>query len=111
MCVLCGEMISSFHWSDLSFDEQGANLSALQDQRDRMRARLKRVKILNEILSFYRLNIKEWQGSKFILSDLVGKSVIVNDLGDLWLKVQELSKKEIDLLDDNFIKFMQNKNG
>ena len=111
MCVLCGEMISSFHWSDLSFGEQGANLSALQDQRDRMRARLKRVKILNEILSFYRLNIKEWQGSKFILSDLVGKSVIVNDLGDLWQKVQELSKKEIDLLDDNFIKFMQDKNG
>ena len=111
MCVLCGEMISSFHWSHLSFDEQGANLSALQDQRDRMRARLKRVKILNEILSFYRLNIKEWQGSKFILSDLVGKSVIVNDLGDLWQKVQELSKKEIDLLDDNFIKFMQDKNG
>ena len=55
MCVLCGEMISSFHWSDLSFDEQGANLSALQDQRDRMRARLKRVKILNEICLFIDL--------------------------------------------------------
>ena len=59
MCVLCGEMISSFHWSDSSVDEQGANLSALQEQRDRMRARLKKEKIQNEMLSFYRHNIEE----------------------------------------------------
>ncbi len=122
MCVLCGELISSFHWTDRTYgsdsyeiDEnlkgQNALISANENARKRKRARLKRVRLLNQILAFYGLKIDDWQGAKFVLCDKKGQSVMVNDLGDLWDKAQNLAKKEMDALDSNLLAFLnQNTN-
>ncbi len=122
MCVLCGELISSFHWTDRTYrsdsyeiDEnlkgQNALISANENARERKRARLKRVRLLNQILAFYGLKINDWQGAKFVLCDKKGQSVIVNDLGDLWDKAQNLAKKEMDALDSHLLAFLnQNTN-
>ncbi|MFP6336968.1 hypothetical protein ACLGEO_03925 [Helicobacter pylori] len=121
MCVLCGELISSFHWTDGtdgsgSYENEnlkGSNalISANENARERKRARLKRVRLLNQILAFYGLKIDDWQGAKFVLCDKKGQSVIVNDLGDLWDKAQNLAKKEMDALDSNLLAFLnQNTN-
>lgn len=117
MCVLCGELISSFHWTDRSdgsgsygsdenLKEPNALISTNENARERKRARLKRVKLLNQILAFYGLKMDDWQGAKFVLCDKKGQSVIVNDLGDLWDKVQNLAKKEMDALDSNLLAFL-----
>ncbi|WRG47237.1 hypothetical protein FNE01_01530 [Helicobacter pylori] len=117
MCVLCGELISSFHWTDENYgsdsyesDEnlRGSNavISTNENARERKRARLKRVRLLNQILAFYGLKIDDWQGAKFVLCDKKGQSVIVNDLGDLWGKAQNLAKKEMDALDSNLLAFL-----
>ncbi|WP_120802611.1 hypothetical protein [Helicobacter pylori] len=114
MCVLCGELISSFHWTDRSdsyeIDENlrkpNALISTNENARERKRARLKRVRLLNQILAFYGLKINDWQGAKFVLCDKKGQSVIVNDLGDLWGKAQKLAKKEMDALDSNLLAFL-----
>ncbi|MDZ7550661.1 hypothetical protein RGC63_02940 [Helicobacter pylori] len=117
MCVLCGELISSFHWSDENYGsdsyeidenlrEPNALISANENARERKRARLKRVRLLNQILAFYGLKINDWQGAKFVLCDKKGQSVIVNDLGDLWGKAQKLAKKEMDALDSNLLAFL-----
>ncbi|GAA8481162.1 hypothetical protein HpNP86_01340 [Helicobacter pylori] len=117
MCVLCGELISSFHWSDENYgsdsyeiDENlrkpNALISTNENARERKRARLKRVRLLNQILAFYGLKINDWQGTKFVLCDKKGQSVIVNDLGDLWDKAQNLAKKEMDALDSNLLAFL-----
>lgn len=117
MCVLCGELISSFHWTDridgsdsYGIDEnlkgQNAVISANENARERKRARLKRVGLLNQILAFYGLKINDWQGAKFVLCDKKGQSVIVNDLGDLWGKAQNLAKKKMDALDSNLLAFL-----
>ncbi|MGL2870649.1 hypothetical protein ACQKA4_03030 [Helicobacter pylori] len=117
MCVLCGELISSFHWSDENYGsdsyeidenlkEPNALISANENARERKRARLKRVGLLNQILAFYGLKINDWQGAKFVLCDKKGQSVIVNDLGDLWDKAQNLAKKEMDALDSNLLAFL-----
>ncbi|WP_120828274.1 hypothetical protein [Helicobacter pylori] len=117
MCVLCGELISSFHWSDENYGsdsygidenlrEPNAFISANENARERKRARLKRVGLLNQILAFYGLKINDWQGAKFVLCDKKGQSVIVNDLGDLWGKAQKLAKKEMDALDSNLLAFL-----
>ncbi|GAA7513432.1 hypothetical protein ckin132_10420 [Helicobacter pylori] len=125
MCVLCGELISSFHWTDENYgtdksdsygsDEnlRGSNavISTNENARERKRARLKRVGLLNQILAFYGLKIGDWQGAKFVLCDKKGQSVIVNDLGDLWDKAQNLAKKKMDALDSNLLAFLnQNAN-
>ncbi|RDU69763.1 hypothetical protein CQA66_08855 [Helicobacter aurati] len=110
MCVLCGEMMSSFHWSDTKRDETTSIVSG-EEQKQRMRSRLKRVKILNHILEFYGLKLKEWQGSKYILSNKKGRDVIVNDLGDLWQKVEELEKIMPDALNPSLLRFLEAKNG
>ncbi|MCQ2898150.1 hypothetical protein JT143_03735 [Helicobacter pylori] len=122
MCVLCGELISSFHWSDENYGsdsyeidenlrEPNALISANENARERKRARLKRVGLLNQILAFYGLKINDWQGAKFVLCDKKGQSVIVNDLGDLWDKAQNLAKKKMDALDSNLLAFLnQNAN-
>ncbi len=117
MCVLCGELISSFHWSDENYGsdsyeidenlrEPNALISANENARERKRARLKRVGLLNQILAFYGLKINDWQGAKFVLCDKKGQSVIVNDLGDLWGKAQKLAKKEMDALDSHLLAFL-----
>ncbi len=117
MCVLCGELISSFHWSDENYGsdsyeidenlrEPNALISTNENARERKRARLKRVRLLNQILAFYGLKIDDWQGTKFVLCDKKGQSVIVNDLGDLWDKAQKLAKKKMDALDSNLLAFL-----
>ncbi|NHA46846.1 hypothetical protein EWZ93_07255 [Helicobacter pylori] len=114
MCVLCGELISSFHWTDgtdsygidENLKEPNALISANENARERKRARLKRVGLLNQILAFYGLKINDWQGTKFVLCDKKGQSVIVNDLGDLWDKAQNLAKKKMDALDSNLLAFL-----
>ncbi|GAA7126406.1 hypothetical protein HpBGD38_01060 [Helicobacter pylori] len=121
MCVLCGELISSFHWTDGSdgsgsyenenLKGQNALISANENARERKRARLKRVRLLNQILAFYGLKMDDWQGAKFVLCDKKGQSVMVNDLGDLWDKAQNLAKKEMDALDSHLLAFLnQNTN-
>ncbi len=121
MCVLCGELISSFHWTDgtdgsdsyeiENLKGQNVLISANENARERKRARLKRVGLLNQILAFYGLKINDWQGAKFVLCDKKGQSVIVNDLGDLWDKAQNLAKKEMDALDSHLLAFLnQNTN-
>ncbi|OOP89412.1 hypothetical protein BB419_05500 [Helicobacter pylori] len=125
MCVLCGELISSFHWSDENYGTNGSDsyeidenlkepnafISTNENARERKRARLKRVRLLNQILAFYGLKIDDWQGTKFVLCDKKGQSVIVNDLGDLWGKAQNLARKEMDALDSHLLAFLnQNTN-
>ncbi len=120
MCVLCGELISSFHWTDGTDENYGGDenlkepnalISTNENARERKRARLKRVRLLNQILAFYGLKINDWQGAKFVLCDKKGQSVIVNDLGDLWDKAQNLAKKEMDALDSHLLAFLnQNTN-
>ncbi|GAA9048433.1 hypothetical protein BTM305_01580 [Helicobacter pylori] len=125
MCVLCGELIRSFHWTDGTDGTDGSGsyendenlkgqntlVSVNENARERKRARLKRVRLLNQILAFYGLKMDDWQGTKFVLHDKKGQSVIVNDLGDLWDKAQKLAKKEMDALDSNLLAFLnQNTN-
>lgn len=111
MCILCGELISSFHWTDENLREPNVLISMNENARERKRVRLKRVRLLNQILAFYGLKMDDWQGAKFVLCDKKGQSVIVNDLGDLWDKAQKLAKKEMDALDSHLLAFLnQNTN-
>ena len=106
MCVLCGELITSVHWSE-GVREEDKEIVVGEKQRERVRQRLQKVKIANFILSFYGLQLKDWNASKFVLSDKKGRSEIVHHLGELWEKASMLTSKEINGLDSNLLGFLQ----
>ncbi|MDL0105192.1 hypothetical protein [Campylobacter vicugnae] len=105
MCVLCGELVSALHWSDLGGN--GSTITVGDTQGQRLKSRLKKVKYANKILSFYALKLSEWQNSKYILSNKTGKSVIVNDLGDLWSKAESMLGRNLDILEPKLLEHIK----
>lgn len=106
MCVLCGELILSVHWSDNNASES-RDMTVGEQQRFRAQNRLEKAEFLNKILSFYGLSVRDWQLSKYTLSDKKGRCAIVHSLGDLWEKAHQMSPKNIDILEDSFLKYLK----
>lgn len=90
MCVLCGELITSIHWSE-GVQDESKEIIVGEKQRERARQRLQKVRIANLILRFYGLELKDWNTSQFILSDKKGRGGIVHHLGELWEKASSLT--------------------
>ncbi|WP_019416135.1 hypothetical protein [Paenisporosarcina sp. TG20] len=106
MCILCGEFVMQIHWTDkTSTDETEILVGDLQ--RTRMRTRLHRAKLCNKILSYYRLKLEDWHGSKFVLRDLKGNQEIVHDLGALWGTAEKMLGGPINPLDPNLLQQIQ----
>lgn len=107
MCVLCGELIMTVHWTDQPLHDveykRNKKIVVGSLSHDRMRMRLRRASIANKILSYYGLSVKEWNGSRFMLYDKKGSSEVVYDLGDMWKVAEDLSHKKLDPLDPNFL--------
>lgn len=99
------------HWTDQgSHDKEFSNTIIVGElQRDRMRDRLRRVYYLNRILSFYGLNLADWNGSKYLLADKKGNQQIVNDLGDLWPAAQKMASNRLDPLDPGLLSYLPSK--
>lgn len=111
MCVLCGEMIMSVHWTDQPLHDQSYRrkriIVAGELQRDRRRLRMRRVNIANKILQYYGLKVNDWNGSRYMLYDKKGMGKVVYDLGSMWQIASEMCHKKIDPLDPEFLKYLQ----
>jgi hypothetical protein len=83
MCALCNVLMSS-HWA-----EQG----------DSRRARVLRTRLLRRVLAHFGLQLDEWAGSVYVLSDRKGNSTVVQDIGTLWVSAQALAGRPLDPLD------------
>ena len=105
MCVLCGEALTHIHWTDQRADERTTVSMFVGDgqQRARMRDRLHFVRLMNQVLHHYGLRLDDWSGSKYILSDRKGSSVIVQDLGSLWPAAEKLIHRPLDPLDPSLL--------
>lgn len=108
MCVLCGELVMNVHWTDQQIHDKAFHPTVVvgESQRDRMRNRLKRVAYANQILSYYGLTLRDWNGSKYMLADKKGVSLVVNDLGDMWPAVQTLTFQQLDPLEPDLLAFL-----
>lgn len=107
MCVLCGEMIMTVHWTDQPLHDleyrNKKTIVAGEQQRDRMRLRLKRVAIANKILNYYGLTLKDAYGSRYILADKKGNTTIIYDLGGMWKAASDMCHHILDPLDPTFL--------
>ena len=99
------------HWTDQPLHDveyrNKTTITAGEGQRDRRRLRIRRVAIANRILSYYGLKVQDWNGSKFVISDKKGTSNIVHDLGGMWKTASDMCHKEMDPLDPDFLKAIQ----
>jgi hypothetical protein len=109
MCVLCGEALTHIHWTDQRADERVvvSMLAGDDYQRSRMRDRLHVVRLANRILRYYGLHLDDWNGSKYVLSDRKGSSVIVQDVGSLWASAEKLVRRPLDPLDSSLLEALQ----
>ena len=101
MCLLCGEFVSGAHWTDRHVEDRARALGADDGgyTRERRRDRAHRASLANEVLKHYGLRVKDWGGSKYVLSDGKGNSELVGDLGSLWPAATKLARRPLDPLD------------
>src|SRR5258707_12469763 len=74
MCPLCGVLGGTEHWTD-AVARPGV-FTRNTDAASRRRERMNRVAAANRVLSCYRMNLADWQGSAFVLSTATGKTEI-----------------------------------
>jgi hypothetical protein len=83
MCSLCGAL-GSEHWAETGDDR---------------RARLSRVRLLNDVLAYFGLEVGDWSGGVYVLRDRKGAHAVVTDLGSVWSEAERLLGRPLDPLD------------
>ena len=109
MCALCGVLGGVEHWTD-AVARPGV-FTRNTDAPSRRRERMNRVAAANRVLSCYRMNLADWQGSAFVLSTATGKTEIVDNLAHLWMAAERLLGRPCDPLDENLIARMERELG
>jgi hypothetical protein len=87
MCVLCNVLVNE-HWAE---------------QEGGRRARVLRVRLVNQVLAFYGLRLDDWSGRVWVLRDGKGRSAVVADLGSLWADAERLAGRPLDPLDPKLV--------
>ena len=87
MCSLCG-VLASEHWA-----EEGEG----------RRERLFRVRLLNDVLAHFGLELGEWGGRVYVVRDRKGRQAVVSDLGSLWQEAERLAGRPLDPLDASLV--------
>ena len=109
MCALCGVLGGTEHWTD-AIARPGV-FTRHTDAASRRRERMNRVAAANRVLSYYRMNLADWQGSAFVLSSATGKTEIVDNLAHLWMAAERLLGRPCDPLDEELIALMERERG
>ena len=92
MCALCGVLLEQ-HWSEQN----------CADQDGGRRARFFRVKLVNRVLDHFGLRLDDWGGRVYVLRDRKGRSVVVDNLGVLWVEAERLAGRALDPLDPDLV--------
>lgn len=94
MCSLCGTLSAAAHWS-----EGGGDRAQVGARREVLRERLRRVKLLNQVLRPIKLRVDEWQETAYILRSPTGATVLCSDLAAVFAEVGRMHGKPLDPLD------------
>lgn len=97
MCSLCGIMGGKAHWTDASAapDVFGDRTSGQTVRRER----LDRAGIVNRVLAHYRLSLKDWAGSQYVLRSSTGKTALIDNLSQMWAEAERMTGHDLDPLD------------
>lgn len=105
MCSLCGILGCDDHWTH-SVDRPGV-FTRNTDRHSRRAEGARRVVAANRVLSFRRINLAEWQGTSFVVSNATGASTVFESFSHLWPEAEAVCGRDIDPLDDALIDWVQ----
>jgi hypothetical protein len=105
MCGLCGILGGKGHWTDSS-----ANPDTFIERAEShtiRRERLDRTALVDRVLKYYGLGLKDWAGSSYMLRGSTGKTALVDNLSQMWAEAQVMSNSDFDPLDEDLITYLQ----
>jgi hypothetical protein len=101
MCGLCGVLGGRGHWTE-SAASPGAFAARTEPQTVR-RERIERTALVNRVLKHYGLSLKDWSGASYVLRGGTGKTVLVDNLAQMWAQAALMTGRDLDPLDDGLI--------
>jgi len=101
MCSLCGVLGGRGHWTESASTPEA--FASRHDATTRRRERQQRTQIANRVLKHYGLSLSDWSGASYILANRTGRTAIVNNLSEVWIAAEDLTRSECDPLDETLI--------
>ena len=101
MCGLCGVLGGKGHWTESSSSPEA--FAARAEVPTSQRERQERTRLVNRVLGHYGLGLKDWSGSAYVLKGNTGKTVIIDNLAQMWAEEEKLTGRSFDPLDDTLV--------
>lgn len=96
MCGLCGLVAEQLDWSD-----------AVASNKPRRQERYIKIRYLNTILKPCNIQVADFQGVNYMISNRTGSTAIANGMHALWVEVEKVNSKMIDVLDPHYLKQLE----
>ncbi len=101
MCGLCGILGGKGHWTDSSTTLDA--FAGRTDTHTMQRERMERTALVNRVLKPYRLSLKDWSGTSYMLQGGTGKTAMVDNLSQMWAEAERMTGQDFDPLDEALI--------
>ncbi|MEX0346815.1 MAG: hypothetical protein AB3N20_17970 [Rhizobiaceae bacterium] len=102
MCSLCGILGGDNHWADTSSNPDSFGNRAKQVTWHRERQ--ERTRLINRIVGRYGLTVSDWSGNAFVVRSHTGKSVIAENLSQIWEAAEKINGSPCDPLEPELIR-------
>jgi len=107
MCSLCGMLGGVEHWTDAasnpdSFGNRARTHTWHRERQDRVR-------LINIIIQHFGLTVSDWSGSSYLVRSQTGKTMIVDNLSQIWDAAETITGKLCDPLDDGLVARLSDK--
>ena len=97
MCSLCGILAGRGHWTESSANPEV--FAGRDEAHTATRERRQRTRVLNVVLAHYGLSVSDWAASRYVLRSRTGRTVLVENLNELWTAAETLLGRPCDPLD------------
>lgn len=104
MCGLCGALGGRRHWSDASGQPRAGGRA---DAGGRREVRLGRLRLLNPLLGYYGLALKDWGATSYVLAGASGNLAAVDGLPTLWPAIERQTGRSCDPLDPALLAYLE----
>ncbi len=101
MCGLCGVLGGRGHWTESASHPEA--FPGRTESSTRRAERQVRAHLCAPILKHYGLSLSDWGGQAYMLKHATGRTVLVENLGQLWAAAEELTGAACDPLDEGLL--------